>query len=338
MNTSQNARPKTIKSLIDMIQQEIVSGQEQVRFAVETQKVITYWKIGKFISSHLLLKRGKENYGEYLFPQLSSATGISVRTLYRIVQFYESFPKLLSRQLQLTWSHYLLLMGIEDPAVRNNLVETASAGNLSTRALQDLMKKEHLLTVYSRSPGNNLLINNGLPYVYRLKQLVSSPVLNVDFGFNIFRQLPEKKAAVFSVDDFIRVKKGGNKFSYEKVTDVVDNHLYNYKAVVEEIIDGDTIWLNIDLGFGMFTRQKVRFRGINAGTLVSESGKKAFRYISNRLSSCPFILVKSYWRDKFNRYLVDIFYNNSVQKVEELVEAGAFLNQELLDKGLAKRY
>lgn len=39
-------------------------------------------------------------------------------------------------------------------------------------------------------------------------------------------------------------------------------NLYTCKAYVTKIIDGDTIWMNIDLGFKTWIIHKIRLRGI----------------------------------------------------------------------------
>ena len=40
--------------------------------------------------------------------------------------------------------------------------------------------------------------------------------------------------------------------------------LYNYKAEVTRVVDGDTVDAFIDLGFDMHSKQRVRLYGINA--------------------------------------------------------------------------
>jgi len=113
---------------------------------------------------------------------------------------------------------------------------------------------------------------------------------------------------------------------------------YTYKAQVLDIIDGDTIWLMINLGFGAFHRRKVRFRGINTAPVETEEGVRAKDFVISQLTPCKFIAVKTYWRDKYDRYLVDVFYDCNEGDFESVVQNGAFLNQVLLDKKHAVRY
>ena len=96
--------------------------------------------------------------------------------------------------------------------------------------------------------------------------------------------------------------------------------------------------MNIDLGFNNWTSQKLRLRNINAPDINTPEGIKVKDYISSRLKSCEFVIVKTHYRDKFTRYLVDVFYNKKITDEYELAEKGKLLNLELLEKGLVGRY
>ena len=55
--------------------------------------------------------------------------------------------------------------------------------------------------------------------------------------------------------------------------------MYHYKAILNRIIDGDTIDVMIDLGFGIQIKRRVRLHGINTPetrTLDLEEKKKGF--------------------------------------------------------------
>jgi len=40
--------------------------------------------------------------------------------------------------------------------------------------------------------------------------------------------------------------------------------MYTYKITVDRVVDGDTIDANIDLGFDVSVKKRIRFMGINA--------------------------------------------------------------------------
>lgn len=67
------------------------------------------------------------------------------------------------------------------------------------------------------------------------------------------------------------------------------------------------------------------------------AGRRVKRFVEKILNLCPFIIVKTYkdQNDKYDRYLVDIFYSPGENDSQVVASKGKFLNQELLDAGLA---
>lgn len=68
----------------------------------------------------------------------------------------------------------------------------------------------------------------------------------------------------------------------------------------------------------------LRLRGINAIEAKEKGGKKATEGLKKILKNQEYFIVKTSSTDTYNRYLADIFLND-----------GTYLNQLLLDKGLA---
>ena len=133
----------------------------------------------------------------------------------------------------------------------------------------------------------------------------------VNFGFNIWRAIP--------------------KDSYSKVNEPA----YTYSAQVESVIDGDTIWTIIDLGFGTLSRQKLRLNYIDTPELGTAPGQKASRYVRRILKANPNIVICTHKHDKYTRYLADVFYLPGARSPKRILQEGIYLNQELLDKSLA---
>ena len=109
--------------------------------------------------------------------------------------------------------------------------------------------------------------------------------------------------------------------------------VFEYRAFVRKVYDGDTITCDIDLGFNMIMRnQKLRLYGINTPEVRGPSrpeGLKVRDIVRSRISN-KWIIVKTY-RDKkgkYGRWLAEIFEPN----VEES------LNSWLLTEGHAVEY
>ncbi len=110
---------------------------------------------------------------------------------------------------------------------------------------------------------------------------------------------------------------------------------YLYKALVERVIDGDTLLLNIDLGFQIWKEQRIRLAGIDAPAIDEPEGEKACRYVLNQLARAKFVMVKTNKIDVYGRYIGHVFYSLKEASMDEVFQNGSYLNQELVDEGLA---
>lgn len=111
---------------------------------------------------------------------------------------------------------------------------------------------------------------------------------------------------------------------------------YVYKALIERIVDADTLLLRIDLGFLVLKEQRVRLAGIDAAPLDDAQGYEAFEYVRDQLARVPFVMVKTHQIDLYGRYVGHVFYSFTEKDKDKIFQRGRYLNQELLDRGLAK--
>ncbi|QDN94997.1 nuclease (plasmid) [Streptomyces sp. RLB1-9] len=105
--------------------------------------------------------------------------------------------------------------------------------------------------------------------------------------------------------------------------------MFIYQATVEKVVDGDTLDLQVDLGFGVFTRQRVRLLGINAAEHGTELGDKATAFVRDWVQKHgPVFTVRTQKdkREKYGRYLATV-----LSGTEDL-------GQALIDAGLALPY
>jgi len=75
---------------------------------------------------------------------------------------------------------------------------------------------------------------------------------------------------------------------------------------------------------------------LDAPPVETEEGVKAMNYLNNKMKPLDFIVVKTHWRDKFDRYLADIFYLSDEEDFLVVTDKGKYLNQELADKGYCR--
>jgi endonuclease YncB( thermonuclease family) len=107
---------------------------------------------------------------------------------------------------------------------------------------------------------------------------------------------------------------------------------------VERVIDGDTLVVLIDTGFGDPLEEKLRLRGINTPELGTPEGEKAKKFVEKLLPVGSTIVFKSKKStDPHGRFVVDLFYKKGVSDPEAIIADGVYLNQQLLDEGYAVR-
>jgi micrococcal nuclease len=110
--------------------------------------------------------------------------------------------------------------------------------------------------------------------------------------------------------------------------------MFEYKVNnVNRIIDGDTLELVIDLGFGIYRVEKVRLNRVDTPETSSKNseekilGIEAKTYVENWVQNQKSIKIKTFKDDKYGRILADIYGTN-----------GECLNDLLIKNGFAWEY
>lgn len=103
--------------------------------------------------------------------------------------------------------------------------------------------------------------------------------------------------------------------------------MYKYKAVVKNVVDGDTVDLSVDLGFDVWYHVRVRVDGIDTPEKWHPYGKVVKKYVKQVLEGKE-VFITSNGRDKYGRYLVDI----------TMAGFRETFNQHLIDQKMAKAY
>jgi len=90
--------------------------------------------------------------------------------------------------------------------------------------------------------------------------------------------------------------------------------MYQYNVTVVKVVDGDTLDVDIDLGFGMsYKKQRVRMMGIDTPESRTRDkveklfGKASKKHLKNLLESAERISLISHDKGKFGRILGEIY-------------------------------
>jgi len=84
--------------------------------------------------------------------------------------------------------------------------------------------------------------------------------------------------------------------------------MYEYNAVVEKVIDGDTVQVDVDLGFHVHIKNSVRLLGLNAPEHNTADGAAAKDWLSAKLPVGTQIVISTQKNqfEKFGRMLATI--------------------------------
>ena len=279
--------------------------------------------------------------------RLAQDVGLSKNTLYRALRFFRLHPILPTLE-QLTWSHYLALLSLPSVEAQRLYEDAVVENGWSVRELEAQIKAgaiEIAAAVEPRtgtlSPDLNLPALRGQFYTYRLVAGPGDPEggdLRVDLGFGILSAWAIEGAADLRAGELVEVVRDGSGGFRCVPAQGRPAAFYSYRARVLKVIDGDTVWLDIDCGFRVWTRQKVRLRGIDTPELPTAEGVRAKDFVVRALSEAPLVAVTTTKPDKYDRYLADVFYLPRAEDAEAVLREGTFLNRALLTAGLAKRF
>lgn len=130
-----------INHIFDNIKELVINSRNKVYQTVNTEMLNLYWNIGKAIME---IQQGdkRASYGDALLEKLSQkltvefGKGFSKRNLERMRKFYIYYPIATTVSSQLSWSHYLEIIKIEENAKRNFYKNEAINSKWSVRELQ----------------------------------------------------------------------------------------------------------------------------------------------------------------------------------------------------------
>tara|TARA_R110001583_G_C5457532_1_gene391569 strand:+ start:120 stop:488 length:369 start_codon:yes stop_codon:yes gene_type:complete len=117
--------------------------------------------------------------------------------------------------------------------------------------------------------------------------------------------------------------------------------MYTYKISLLKVVDGDTVDAEIDLGFDIKVKKRIRFMGINAPESRTRDleekakGLAAKDRVKQLLDGCGNVTLKSHGVGKFGRCLGEIFLD-MVDGQEKLTLVS--LNELLINEGHAIEY
>jgi predicted nuclease of restriction endonuclease-like (RecB) superfamily len=131
-----------LKGLLGSLRVIIQQARQQAIRAVDMVQVRTCWEVGQHIVEHEQGGKKRADYGTALLALIAEqltaefGKGFDASNLYKMTQFYRLFPNLDAVSLKLSWTHYRLLLRVEDAGARKWYVNECATQNWSTRQLE----------------------------------------------------------------------------------------------------------------------------------------------------------------------------------------------------------
>ena len=242
--------------------------------------------------------------------QQKLGSGFSERNLYKMRQFYLTH-KILPAPAILSWTQHVELLTVTNKAHKRRLERRIISDSLSPRQIrqevrqlkksQQALQQDKTLAILPPPGREQSLQCYGLIAPDRMAR--SRGTVVVDCGFNIWREIPRQDAKLHG------------------------DPSYTYPARVESVIDGDTLWVIVDCGYGTLTRQKLRLHLIDTPERGTPEGEKATRFVRRVLRKNSDIVIRTHSYDKYARYLADVFYLPDNTNPKAIYAQGIYLRK-----------
>jgi len=130
---------KLDSEVYETIRTALAAARKSVVVAVNSAMVGVYWEIGREIN-HAIGERAE--YGKQLLKYLAErltaefGKGFTIANLRNMRQFYQIFPNRYTLRSELSWSHYRLLMRVDEPKRREFYLKECVQANWTVRQLE----------------------------------------------------------------------------------------------------------------------------------------------------------------------------------------------------------
>jgi len=211
-----------MENLLFEIRKIIAAAREQAIRSVNHALTVTYWHIGQAIVEEEQRGNERADYGKQLVKMLSHhltnefGDGYSSTNLWLMRQLYLTFPILHALSGELSWTHYKVLVRLDDPDKRTFFMAEATKNAWSVRQLERQIHSllyERLLM--SQDKDSVLAIAQGEAYPTEPKHIIKDPTVLEFLGLKPQAAYYEKdiEAAILThLQDFLL--ELGNGFSF----------------------------------------------------------------------------------------------------------------------------
>ncbi|MDW7661188.1 MAG: PDDEXK nuclease domain-containing protein [Bacillota bacterium] len=258
------AKNELDRSVYDSIKEVLTNAREKAYKAVNFAMVEAYWNVGKLIVE---AQDGNERaeYGEELLKDLSKdltrefGKGFTVTNLRYMRQFYLVFQKHHALRDELSWTHYRLLMKIENAEIRKFYLDECIEQNWSTRQLDRQINSFYYQRILA-SQNKQIVRNeiNKLEKGIQAEDIIKDPFVLEFMGLNDHRDFTEievEKALMDNLQKFLlELGKGFSFVARQKRITADGDHFYIDLVFYNYILK---CFILIDLKVGKLSHQDI---------------------------------------------------------------------------------
>ena len=210
------------KSLITQIKAIILSSKERAIRAVDHERTVMYWHIGKYIFEEEQQGKERAEYGKFLTKYISEqlepefGSGFGRRQIEIVRQFYRAFPIANDIRSQLNWTQYRKLTRIEDIDKKTFYI----AESIKNHWTAEQMERQINSLLYERLLMSNdkesvLAVARGEKQVAKAKEIIKDPMFLEFLGLKRESSYYEKdleQGIITHLQEFLL--EMGNGFSF----------------------------------------------------------------------------------------------------------------------------
>jgi len=89
--------------------------------------------------------------------------------------------------------------------------------------------------------------------------------------------------------------------------------MYEYKAKITNVVDGDTYDFEIDLGFGITYKNRLRLYGVDTPEVRGSERKEGLRvkaFVKQLIEGKEVTLTTRKWKGKYGRYIASVLIHD----------------------------
>ena len=235
--------PKTdaYNALLQNVGNALTQGRSRAAAAVNAAMVQTYWEIGRQIVEYEQKGNERAEYGSDVLNRLSRdlteryGKGFSHSNLVYIRKLYLTYPKSQTLSDQLTWSHYVELLKVDDPLERSFYEKESEQSHWGVRELKRQMDSMLFQRLALSTDKNEVarLASDG-QVIEKPEDILKDPYV---FEFTGLPQMPVYKegdletALVNNLSQFLLELGKGFAFVGRQQTFTIDGRTYKIDLV-----------------------------------------------------------------------------------------------------------